>query len=34
MDNCMREKAKTIPNEKRQRKECLEELGIESKKPK
>ena len=34
MDNCMREKAKTIPEEKKQRKVCLEELGIESKKPK
>ena len=34
MDNCMREKAKTIPEEKKQRKICLEELGIESKKPK
>ena len=32
IDNCMREKAKTIPEEKKQRKVCLEELGIESKK--
>ena len=34
MDNCMREKAKTIPDEKKQRKICLKELGITSNTPK
>ena len=34
MDNCMREKSKTIPNEKKQRKICRDELGYSSNKPK
>ena len=34
MDNCMREKSKTIPDEKQQRKICRKEFGYSSNKPK